>query len=368
MEPKIIALGCLLFVTSFILFINGSIFCYQSITYIAKAQANHSFVHLRNLGLTNILCDSLFMFCWGSYYMSKLNSYNNSINSLTEWIFFGCGELCWCAAMLAHSLFLIEKLRNTFKETAYKVQHRTIALLWCTAIFAGIGLGMVCLVTLAINWSSYHTRLVLFAIICIPFWSILVATQIIVANLFSQRLMQITLSIRETQLGVANINVAPDDVVVDCNNINSIEKTSIVLSNRQEKLLNTIAKQTLLSRIDSTTLMIAMISWIFNLLFGSFNNKYSIGFVMWFITLFCFMIYVIAISMTVWFSFIFAQKEYYFCCEKCHQFCLSMYQQKAIVKISHLSQSLTHDIVINSKSKKQTNSCNNNYIQMIENK
>ena len=131
------------------------------------------------------------------------------------------------------------------------------------------------------------------------FWITVGLQQIYISHLFSSRLFAITLHIRKTRLSNHQI-----------------------LNKRQTSLLKVIAKQTLLSRIESIFLALVV---VFAMLADATSNEILPLLFQVFMTL-----YFICLSITIQLSFVYSDKYYYRCCSSCHQFCMDYYQRKTI--------------------------------------
>lgn len=337
-------------VVSVILFTNATIFCWQSVRFLQQSgrsvpqlDCTDTLIQLRNLGLTNVLSNGLMILFWGLIFIFEIRvdgSASLTQDTFNNNVIFGISEFFRCIATLSHSLFLIARLHQSFHNTAYTVEFKTLILLVLLTVSTSIMFSIMCIITYFINWCPFYTRITVYAIVSVPLWLLFGITQIIIANQFSKKLMQLTISIRQSAITLHN---------------EKFSQSEHVLSDRQEKLLNTIAKQTLLARIESTLLVVAVLVWV--LWVALSNSSETVYVSLLGTTIVLFIVYVIAVSVTMWFSFVFAQKQYYFCCSTCHELCLGMYQQRAVEKIQTI-------LIEHSQENNRNDNCD--YVKMKE--
>ena len=191
-----------------------------------------------------------------------------------------------------HAFFLMTRLFHTFNETTYRIGDNTMKMM--------VGCTIVLLLLFLVGVSaSYLFSYKLMEIFGFLFWITVGLQQIYISHLFSSRLFAITLHIRKTRLSNHQI-----------------------LNKRQTSLLKVIAKQTLLSRIESIFLALVV---VFAMLADTTSNEILPLLFQVFMTL-----YFICLSITIQLSFVYSDKYYYRCCSSCHQFCLNYYQRRTI--------------------------------------
>ena len=130
--------------------------------------------------------------------------------------------------------------------------------------------------------------------------------------MFSSKLFAMAVNLGQTRIG--------NGVVTKTNT--GQDRDISMLSQRQTKLFNFIAKQTFLSHVVSVLLIIIVIVWTVNIIIGADGLVFF---------LFSIVVggYFICVSITIPLSFAFADSYYYKCCSKCHKFCLHHYENKA---------------------------------------
>ena len=120
---------------------------------------------------------------------------------------------------------------------------------------------------------------------------------------------------------------------------------TIELNLKQCKLLQTIAKQTLLVAIESITMFIIVVNYISFCISTLYNGKTALyitrGLIISTVTMYSISHIIVPICM--WFSFVFAENEYHSIFSKWHQSCVNCYQASVIRKLKKIeSQGLTN--------------------------
>lgn len=255
-------------------------------------------------------------------------------------------------AILFFLFFEVWRLQETFKNSNYPIRRRTAFILQIIIVFASV----LAFVAVLLGQYIYHEYIQIVYYACGGFaYFLMLIVPIIVSNLFSQRLYQQALSMRESQLRYIACNLVKDkneqeeedENENDNNNKNSRAAKSsrastmsgsvVVLSEKQEVLLKVMAKQTLLASFESFVMCIgvlilgaAYVIWYRINETDAYYVLYPFG-----ILLFC--LDGIIVAVCVWFSFIFTEKEYYQLCHKCHFKLLDLCRDRAVDKIEYLS-------------------------------
>lgn len=363
---------CLYGVVACILTMNGSIFIYHSQKYLTEHSSTDlkSFILLKNLGLGFFFTCTIFHILYCFIYIQNYTSmqYENldQINMFLK-IF---SSLLFVTAIMINSLFLIVRLFRSFENTVYAIKQSKIITLLIMAIINPT-IYFICHVIYILFETQFG---ILYDIYAFILWLWFGIQHIYIANVFSSKLIQLTLSIHHNSLrgspaagsssngiGIGNrigsgINsldnsINSNDNMNDIMNIKQINssKQSIFLSDNQKNTLDIIAKQTLLSRIESSMVAIIVILWgleIFcNFMMEQNIFNYQPHFWTNIIKFLFTKIYYTIVSITFPFSFVFAKSKYDIYCQKCHVFCVGRYYNR-VTKQAYLPL-VTDDPTIN---------------------
>ena len=309
----IFAIGELLLSCLFVA--NGCVLWLSCVKYLSLRNYADmkSFIRLRNIGLLFIGSCSLGFLLLGIANIIDLMDENSDLNHVNKSIFTlsAFANFFFDAGIIIDSFFLITRLHQAFKDTAYSVSKKIIKIMVVltsvlSIIFVTFG------GTRAFQYGSFnlnHDITSIGQIILSFVWIILVLQQIYISYLFSSKLFIIALHTHQK-------STIKKDVM----------KTSkMLLNEKQNQLLTVIAKQTLLSRIVSSALLILVVLQLLDIVLDTLWFEVSADIL--------FYGYLICLSITMQLSFVFRDKWYYRCCSKCHHVCIKYYQKIAIEKL-----------------------------------
>ena len=294
--------------------INGFILWCSCAKYLSSQKSSdmESLIRLRNMGLLFIILSCLGSLCIGIAnlnYATRANPHQINDFAFTVWAF---SLIVTQLGITTHPFFLIKRLQYTFGGTMYRISDKTKRILGTITTLILIVFLFNKLLTASDRLNYIPFNLTLKAIHILKYiefvsWIILGLLQFYMSNLFSSKLLSITI-----QIGVAETG----------------------LNNKQNQLLTLIAKQTVLSRIES----IALICLIVTHVVGIFT-VYSLP-LMFMIIDWVRYGYLLCLSITMQLSFVFGDKYYHCCCFKCHKCYVKRYENKAMKTYQKKSQSI----------------------------
>ena len=126
------------------------------------------------------------------------------------------------------------------------------------------------------------------------------------------------------------------------NNIDNIK-----LSDIQDELLDTIAKQTLLVAVETITFEWCIFLWILCIIILYLMNNVEIFVVIFIIDGIGWAVYLIVVPLTTSFSFAFAKKDYNYWCGKLHLWMLNWYRKSAIRELSRPKSNKNEYLLMN---------------------
>ena len=324
MSPDIIseyAFGISEVILSCFFAINGYILWFCCVQYLSLNHGSDmsSFIRLRNIALSFIGLCSIACFCIGIANIlvaaDEIKNYDTAI------IFWAFSVVIFSVCFTIHPYFFITRLLHTFKGTSYKITHTTTTILVILTtvlltlfLFTGALMVMDTLKYFPVDLGPRIDNIL--ENVKFTLWIILGIQQFCIANLFSSKLLAITLQISTLELtpkSGATAEIEPPSISI------SLSKA---INKKQDELLTLIAKQTFLSRIDSIVVIIFV---LLKILVAVINNNQVIINVS---DAFNYA-YLICISITMQLSFVFADKSYHCCCSKCHQCYLNKYEKEA---------------------------------------
>ena len=342
LEVTFICLFSICFLANTVSTIN---FWHKSRKYIEKSHdsgdINSSFIKLRTICLlymTAIVSMLFFYSCWILSFMSDKSQSNHIITSL----FYGIAIICRFIANISFLYFQILRLYLTFENTYYAMKLPVIILhtILITIIAIGISIGWTLV--------DFNGKVIKYYLICtIILWLAVSAVQIDIARLFSNKLFAIALSIRPSKMSINykyNYNYNYNYNQNSKNITNEIE-----LTDTQDELLDTIAKQTLLVVVETILFELCILLWILCIITMYWVKNIKAFVIILFIDAIGWTVYLIAVPLTMWLSFVFAQKEYKYGCGKLHLQCLNWYRNSAIRKLSQPQQSSKNEYVLMTK-------------------
>ena len=310
--------------------INGCILWFYCVQYLSLHHGSDmkSFIRLRNIALSFIGLCSIAGSCIGIANIIRVAIYPVTYNgiSITLW---SVAVFLFSIVIPLHAFFFITRLHYTFNETVYKISDKTritmrviTTILLILFLFTGALMVLEVLQYIPFGLSSQtghtlqHVQFIL--------WIILGLQQFCIANMFSSKLFVITVQIGHTKYSHSAVAMnSKSGASVYTSGSESLSlSVSKALNQKQNKLLTLIAKQTLLSRIESTALIILVVLRISSLVTSNqaiIITTDAFGYV-----------YLICVSITMQLSFVFADKCYHRCCVKCHQCYVNKYKKKAI--------------------------------------
>ena len=283
-------------------------FWYQSSSYLKTQDEKKSFIRLRNIGLINMISVILMLLFYGSYAVSGIYTTTQVAFNIT-YLFYGIATCLRVITATTFMFFQIWRIYQTFEHTIYQVKSKIILI--HTILTIGIAITFLIAWILAFPIFSTNTSLEYYFILCIPLWLSVSIIQIHIAYLFSNKLFAITLSIRQSEMN------------------------DIILSQRQDRLLNTIAKQTLLVAVETILFVMCVLLWLLWVVAIYWIGNWEVFVIVVIIDVTTFFAYLIVIPLTMWFSFAFAQTQYNYCCNRLHLLCVNWYRNSAISKLSH---------------------------------
>ena len=252
--------------------------------------------------ISNILCTIFF-----SIYAVSLD-YSNIPITITSGIL---SQLARIFGVFCLLFFQIWRLRYSFEGTSYEVNKKTVTFLIVLTIITVIA--SCCAFFTSIFYVLHRDITILFFLIAISvcFSDIMICiVPIWTTFLFSQNLLKLAISVRQSEM------------------------SGVCLTERQETLLQTIAKQTLLVSIMSVLIIFSALFYgLYIIDYGNYNINYA----MLSISFLILSIYGIISPLCMWFSFVFASNKYYLCCSKGHTFCLKLHQHRALKTLTELS-------------------------------
>ena len=367
------------FFSGAVLFVIGLLFLKQASDWAAGNPARRHrlgrLIFLRNLAATVTLLFSVTFSCSG---IRNLSSTSNDYQLLDSIIL-----VLRSLGIFTFYFFQIFRLQQTFASTSYHLSNKTLILLSAMTI-----LSITCEIIGVIFGNYINDNKLLFFIFGTIFCVLLVAMPTIISMLFSNKLLKVMFAMRESahlfdsaiKLQIqkstdSSISMVHPYANNNNNNNNSDKATenqdrnenenknddsnmendnkkqndngkhvSVVtveldsidmpLTPKQEILLDTITKQSLLAYCQTFGLFVAF-GLFFVQILKSINNKqigniyttlYPIG-----IFAFCFVITFSIIC--IWLSFAFSKKYYQFCCTKTHTRWFQWSQRKVIKKL-----------------------------------
>ena len=284
-----------------------------------------SFVRLRNLGLLFIILCSIALLCLGiaNMMMGTIRDWYNPHIYATSFTLYSLSVVISVLAIATHPLFLMTRLHNTFKQTCHEIGDRTRLMMNILTILvlAILSFAKTLMVADTLDYIPFDLSVKADTIVQnIEFvsWIILGLQQLFIANLFSSKLLSIILEIGKFS-------------------------SSIVLDRRQNELLTIISKQTLLSRIESSVLLVFVVWKVVIVI------MHDVEWVIAVTDYLCFA-YLICVSITIQLSFVFGDKYYHHCCFKCHQCYVKKYEKQAMKKYNKRQESQDQDknVLLNS--------------------
>lgn len=245
-------------------------------------------------------------------------------------------------ALFSLAIFQVTRVYFVFKSTVYAIGNITltilIMLLFSVAVIITVGIMSYSL--------SKHNRLLGMTIAFLFALIVVVITQIIVASLFADKLLKLTVNMRNTMFADGNSNYNPNSNYNDSsgNSINSdTMDMDIVLTQQQESDLKIVVKQTLLMLLQALLFLlncvgIAMYQIPFTTAkHGWWNYKGDfkcLTLTDWrYITCSMDCICVIVWITCLCLSFKFADKEYFMLCSKCDKCFFYLCEKCAINRI-----------------------------------
>ena len=283
--------------------INGCILWRSCAKYLSSQKSSskmESLTRLRNMGLLFIALCTLGSLCVGMAnlnYATRANPYTINDFAFTVYAF---SLIFRQLAIAVHPFFLIKRLRYTFGGTMYRLSDKTRTILGTitTMLLIMFLFNKLLIASDRLNYIPFNLNPktdefienVEFAL-----WTILGLLQFYMSNLFSSKLLSLIL-----QMGVSNN----------------------VLNKKQNQLLTLIAKQTVLSRIESIVLICLIVMWVVVVA----TDDFWVFIIAEWITFG----YLLCLSITIQLSFVFGDKYYHRCCFKCHKCYIKRYEKKAI--------------------------------------
>ena len=293
--------------------------------------------HLRNIALCMMILGIPLSISQAAYFLSSYQDCrsNNDFNTSCIIIQTIYASFRTIGFLMLYTFFVL-RFYLSFKDSAYQVNKRTIYILIILLVAAFIATSFS-IVEFAILRSNTLFSLVIALLIFALF-------PIIISFLFAKKLYTITITLRRS---VMHPNPPPPESPGSKSGISTSsldmeddhDDISVHFTERQITLLNTITKQTLLSSILAISLTLV---WIILLIASILINiKYSrkgYGIILWLIVeigdaLFGILLHICS-YIAVWFSFIFAQKEYQWCCNRAHQWCLTKFSHRAMIAMT----------------------------------
>lgn len=298
----------------------GTKLCKGSQQYLAVRDSSKmgGFIRLRNLSMCRVAALIFVSISFGIYslmisYLPNSNDDDDGDDDIydkyrTTLVTVTCfSEFSRVVGVTCEQSFEIFRLYNTFKDTAYAIRKSTVygllSLMSVTIFFTSCEWAIKILKLVRSPWLISYKLLFNTCIVLSQVMDFTVP--MITSYLYSINLLKLVVKLRSSRLS-----------------------QSLILSRRQEQLVQTIAKQTLLVWIMSMAVLISAIFHAFS--FGiNYKNTYinlALNCV-WYIL---YSIHMVAALVCMWFTFIFAQDNYEKYCSKGHKLCLNWHEKRAV--------------------------------------
>lgn len=252
------------------------------------------------------------------------------------------------------SMFMFVRIRESFRETQYELSRLKTMFLFTMPLFQII-IGTCGALFQWINnddetyWDLAYACVVILIIYC---W--------IITFMFSHRLLAIAVSLRLSKFyvfdhdsyhrssvrsisgqvsnGYYTTYNSTDNIGNNINNNNkNTKQNSIQFSSNQSELLDIIARQTTIVIVESSVFLLEiMFRVVWQIFFPNCDyTDYASPKIAWCIWSFSFDVTLLIVNLCMWYSFIFAAKEYNTCCFKCHKMVLYCTHKVAKQKIKY---------------------------------
>ena len=300
---------------------------FKDLGYYSKQKAKTTSRSIpKNIYLTAIFCFCSMIIGNIGFGISYITYY---FNSNQEWFIVLAYIDAWLCNIVRESsvlLFVGFRLINSFENSAFALGNKfmifliviiiiadLLYLVYGFALYNGFGddFGQ-----LESNKDTFMQKLTLIMIIVICILHIL--SVCVMTYLFCKKLLQLTVLIRKSTLSTNLKN-------------NESNEAMIEFSSNQTKLLQLVAKQTILAIIDGSAVIVSNVIVIVVLILD-FDTLF------WSVSL---NVTDVAIAISIWFSFKFGDKYYYYFCRVCHMYSLRCCHNQAINQIKKQNQKYT---------------------------